>query len=283
MSPARLRVALFLLITPWLISGKVGAPVNPTPWWPASGAVILGGGGLQNETADKFIDRLIALAGGPDALIVVIPTASDGLPSQLPISGVQPARIETLRKHLESRGARRIAFLHTRDRQVANSESFVSILKLAKGIFFPGGASRVLDETYHGTLVEREARALLKRGGVIAGDSAGAITIGCFWLSWLSPTSDLTKVTEGLCLLPGTTVTPHVQGFGKEWADEISRYLTSHPATISINIEENTALVLKGSAAEVIGKGGVTIFGFSQKNARQTLRLASGEQYDLAR
>jgi hypothetical protein len=91
---------------------------------------------------------------------------------------VQPARIETLRKHLESRGARRIAFLHTRDRQVANSESFVSILKLAKGIFFPGGASRVLDETYHGTLVEREARALLKRGGVIAGDSA-RITIGC--------------------------------------------------------------------------------------------------------
>jgi hypothetical protein len=41
--------------------------------------------------------------------------------------------------------------------------------------------------------------------------------------------------------------------------------------------------VLKGSAAEVIGKGDVKILDFSQKKARQTLRLASGEQCDLAR
>ena len=50
--------------------------------------------------------------------------------------------------------------------------------------------------------MERELKALLDRGGVLAGDSAGAITLGCFWLSWPTPTSDLGKITDGLCLLP---------------------------------------------------------------------------------
>jgi cyanophycinase-like exopeptidase len=34
----------------------------------------------------------------------------------------------------------------------------------------------------------------------------------------------------------------------------------SHPETIGINISENTILVLRGSIAEVLGTGGVTIF-----------------------
>src|SRR5262245_6640448 len=261
--------------------------VTPAPnlkaWWPASGAVILGGGGLQSEAADLFIDRLIALAGGPDALIVVIPSASDGLPAELPASGPQPPRINTLRQHLESRGAHRIAFLHTRDRQVANSEAFVKILRSANGVFFPGGRSRILDETFHDTLVARELQALLKRGGVVAGDSAGAITIGCFWLGWASPTSDFGKITDGLCLLPQVTVTPHFQRTGDEVADAIFKYLSAHPPTIGVNIEENTSLVMRGSAAEVLGKGSVSVFDPAKDKTKASLRLAAGERRDFAK
>ena len=50
--------------------------------------------------------------------------------------------------------------LHTYDRGTANSEEFVRVLHSAKGVFFPGGRTRVLDDTYHGTLLEREVRAL---------------------------------------------------------------------------------------------------------------------------
>src|SRR4029079_4203987 len=100
--------------------------------------------------------------------------------------------------------------LHTRERQTANSESFVERLRSAKAVFLPGGASRVLDQTYHGTLVERELKALLARGGVLAGDSAGAITLGCFWLEWNSGLKSLERATDGLRLLPRVTVTPHI-------------------------------------------------------------------------
>src|SRR5438045_3252482 len=73
-------IILLALVTPLMTSQSTTPSPNLKAWWPTSGAVILGGGGLANETADAFADRLIALAGGPDALIVVIPTASDGLP-----------------------------------------------------------------------------------------------------------------------------------------------------------------------------------------------------------
>lgn len=276
-------IILLALITPVTASQNIAPSPNLKAWWPTSGTVILCGGGLANETADLFVDRLIALAGGPDALIVIIPTASDGLPAQLPTSGPQPTRINTLRQHLESRGARHVAFLHTRDRRVANSEAFVKILRSANGVFFPGGASRVLDETYHGTLVARELQALLKRGGVVAGDSAGAITIGCFWLGWTSPTSDFGKITDGLCLLPQVTVTPHAQRIGDEWTDTILKYVSAHPPTIGINIEENTALVLRGSAAEVLGKGSVSVFDTAKDKTKAYLRLSAGERHDFAK
>src|ERR1043166_3584941 len=285
-----IHLVLSLLIIVTSIAGNLGRDSNtvgqakhPSGWWPTSGAVILAGGGLQNDTADKFIDRLIALAGGPDALIVVIPTAWDGLPLELPGNGPEPARIAPLRKHLESRGARHIAFLHTRDRQTANSEAFVKILKSASGVFFTGGASRVLDETYHGTLVERELKAMLNRGGVVAGDSAGAITIGCFWLGWSSPTSDFGRVTDGLCLLPNVTVSPHAQRMGAEFTDAISKYVLDHPATVGINIDEDTALVIKGSTAETFGKNAVTLLSADGQSPPRLLRLSPGERHDFSK
>src|SRR5262245_61070815 len=104
---------------------------------------MLLGGGIQPETAEAFEKRLIALAG-PDAVIVMVPAAWDGLPARFPSSGPEPANIVELRKSFESKGARHVVILHTRDRATANSEEFVKPLKTATAVFFTGGRSRVL-------------------------------------------------------------------------------------------------------------------------------------------
>ncbi len=230
----------------------------------------------------RRVERLMRSAG----LRARIPTASDGLPMKLPARGPEPPRLQQLRRHFESRGARHVVFLHTRDRRVANSESFVRILRSANAVFFPGGQSRVLDQTYHGTLVERELKALLRRGGVLARDSAGAITLGCDWLSWSSPTRPLGIVTNGLCVLPHVAVTPHVRPTDgrvgeDEMTDSVLAYLRTHSATFGINIQENTALVLRGSRAEVLGPGAVTVFDASKSRTGPYLRLVSGALRDL--
>jgi cyanophycinase len=280
-----IRLAMVLGLS--ALGSSASAGQTASAWWPARGTVILGGGAIQEATAEAFEDRLIALAGGPDAVIVVIPTASTELPGELPTSGPQPQRINDLRKGLEARGARHVVFLHTRDRRVANSEAFVQVLRTANAVFLPGGASRVLDETYHGTLVERELKALLARGGVLAGDSAGAITLGCFWLGWTSQTSPFGKITDGLGVLPLATVTPHIRkGVGKmqdEMLDSLYTWVRARPPTVAVNIEENTMLILRGSRAEVLGTGAVTVFDAARDRTKPYLRLTAGAERELSR
>jgi cyanophycinase len=253
-----------------------------TTWWPASGAVILGGGGLQKEAGDAILDRLIALAGDPDAVIVVIPTATDGLPAQLATSGVEEPRIAALRRRIESRGARHVMFLHTRDRGVANSEEFAKILRSANGVFIPGGAARVVDNTYRGTLVARELRAVLARGGVLAGDSAGAIALGCYMLGWTPDPWGI--VVEGIAALPNVAVVPHASAAkGYVPWEETLKYLVAHPGPIGAVIDENTVLVLKGSTAEVIGTGRVSLVNPAMDSAKPYLALGPGTITDLSK
>lgn len=276
----------FVFILLALISLMPSQGITPSPdlkaWWRTSGTVILLGGGVADDTAKVFEDRLISLAGGPDALIVVIPTAWDFLPAQLPTSGPQPSQIEGLRRELESRGAHHVSFLHTRDRQVANAQGFVKVLRSAKAVFFPGGTPLLIETTYRGTLVERELKALLDRGGVVAGDSAGAIAFGSFALGWTP--NPFGKLADGLSLLPRVTVTCHANAArGFVMADEVLKYLSAHPTAIGITMEENTVLILKGSTAEVFGRGSVVILDPTKDKTKSSLNLAAGERYDFAK
>src|SRR5262245_48579703 len=89
-------------------------PAAATGWWPSSGTVILSGGALRKESADALADRLIADAGGPQAPLVVVPTASVE-DASLPASGPLPAGVVAILQHLKSRGAQHVDVLHTRD------------------------------------------------------------------------------------------------------------------------------------------------------------------------
>ena len=254
------------------------------PWWPVSGTVVLSGGGLNATIADSLVDRLITLAGGPDALIVIIPTAHDGLPARLPSSAPEPTHIKNIRAILAARGARNVVFLHTRDRKVANSEEFAAVLRSANAVFLTGGAFGVLDKTYHGTLVERQLKALLARGGVLVGDSAGAIALGCFSLNWNVRLKSLAKATDGLCVLPRVTVTPHVRDIqGDEQTADVAAYITAHPRTVGINLSDNTLLVIHREMVEVVGTGAATVFDPTVDGRKPYIRLSGGQHGNLTR
>lgn len=279
---AELIVTLLALITSLTAQqdGAQSANQNKT-WWPKSGAVILAGGHLESPTFNEVAKRLIALAGGPDALIVIIPTANEAVAPRL--RGTGPAfDTDELKKLIESKGAHRVAVLHTRDRQVANSEEFVQVLRTAGGVWIPGGGARILENTYRGTLVARELRALLARGGVIAGDSAGAFAIGCFALGWTPDPWGI--MVEGLAILPNVTVLPHASGArGYVPWQETLKYLVAHPGPVGVVIDENTALVLKGSAAEVIGAGNVALVDPAKHKVKPYLVLKAGDARDIAK
>src|SRR5258708_40081045 len=73
-----------------------------------------------------------------------------------------------------------VTFLNAKDRAEADSEAFVGPLKTANAVAFDGGRQWRLVDVYAGTLTEREIKAVLDRGGLIAGSSAGATIQGPF-------------------------------------------------------------------------------------------------------
>jgi cyanophycinase len=175
---------------------------------PAKGwLVIHGGGQLTNETKERFV----ALAGGREANFVVIPTAL----SDTAID-VDEYRLEQLRRF----DVKRVTVLHTKDRIRANSAGFVEPLRHATGVWIDGGRQYRLADAYLGTAVEREIKALLARGGVVCGSSAGASIQGSYLVRG-APSNDSTIMMSpghetGFGLLADSAIDQHVNRRGRE-------------------------------------------------------------------
>src|SRR3970282_1645202 len=109
----RLVIALVVL---------AGLPLAAADIGPDKGTLVIVGGNMQDPA---IVKRFIDLAGGPEAPIVIIPTAGEADEDYHEYwSG--------LRMWRES-GAKNLTVLHTRDRKVADSEAFVKPIKAARG------------------------------------------------------------------------------------------------------------------------------------------------------
>ena len=124
------------------------------------GALVVDGGGESAET----IKRFVALAGGVESPIVLIPTASES--EQIDLKQAQQAFTRRFKfKH--------VTVLHTRDRAEADKEEFVGTSQGGPRRLVCRGRQWRLVDAYLGTRTQREIEAVLSRGGVIGGSSAG--------------------------------------------------------------------------------------------------------------
>src|SRR5262249_29365690 len=111
----------------------------PVPEVSNGSLVIVGGGGVPADVTQKFIE----LAGGPDALIVVLPTANpDPIPAN---SGAG---------FFERAGAHHVKVLGARELKDVEAPESLDLLKNAKGIWFGGGRQWRFVDAYEGTKAE---------------------------------------------------------------------------------------------------------------------------------
>ncbi len=143
-------------------------PVVAQEVGPANGSLVIVGGAMRDPA---IVQRFLDLAGGPDAPIVVIPTAGGGDTYDQFWRGLRP---------FKAQGATHLTVLHTTDRDIANTEEFVAAIRGARAVWFGGGRQWRLADAYLNTRVHEELRALLQRGGVIGGSSAGATIQGSY-------------------------------------------------------------------------------------------------------
>ncbi len=232
---------------------------------PAKGALLIVGGGNMQALWPVFLD----LAGGVGAPIVVIPSASETVDGE-----------DAATAALRARGAKRVVQLHTRERAVADAEEFVQPLREARGVWFTGGRQWRLADTYLRTRTQREIEALLVRGGVVGGSSAGATIQGSYLVRG-SPMNNRIMMAagheEGFALLKNSAIDQHVDTRGR--ADDLRPVLRRHRALLGIGLDEATAIVVQGDACRVLGAGKVRFFATADD---EPAVLAAGGRYDLA-
>lgn len=245
---------------------------------PARGTLVISGGG---ERTSHIRDRFIELAGGPDAPIVVVPT-----------SGRDDARYNEfcpcLRRFREA-GARNLTVLHTRDRNVANTDAFVEPLRQAQGVWFMGGSHWLHTDAYLDTKVHEELFALLDRGGVIGGGSAGAHIQGEIMNVSRTPEREFSERTlpredwrRGFRLLKNVIIDVHVLVRNRHF--DMIGVMKTHPDMLGIGIDENTAIVVQGDNFEVIGTSYAIIHDNQQElppDGPETMRTVGGSFYFL--
>jgi cyanophycinase len=151
-----------------------------------------------------------------------------------------------------------VTVLHSLDRTTSDSDRFVEVLRGATGVWILGGFPGRLVHSYLGTRTEGAIRELLDRGGIVGGESAGAL----IQASWPDTTDDeftpeiraLIKayVRGGFGLLTNVAVFPHFDKRGSEAAVKFSK---DYPGQVGIGIDEETALLVKDDHFQVVGQG----------------------------
>ena len=230
------------------------------------------GGALRSP---EIYQRFLELAGGPDAHIVMIPTAGGAEEYDQYYQGLNRWR---------ENGARNMTVLHTTDRSEADTDEFVAPLKTADAVYFFGGRQWHLVDAYAGTKAEEEIRKVLDRGGVIGGSSAGASIQGSFLVRGDTRTNTIMMGDHqvGFGYLRGVGIDQHVLKRNRQF--DMIEVIEAHPELLGIGLDENTAIVVRGDNFQVIGESYAIIY-----DARTTTGadgkfyfLAPGDRFNLA-
>lgn len=258
--------------TTLLASLAVGVAASAQEVGPASGALVIVGGAMR-DTA--IVERFLDLAGGPDAPIVVIPTAGGVEEYDQYWRGLRP---------FKAAGATDLTVLHTKDRDVANSEEFVQPIREARGVWFGGGRQWRLVDSYLDTKVHEELWALLERGGVIGGSSAGATIQGSYLARGDTKTNEIMMGDHevGLAFIKNVAIDQHLLRRNRQF--DLLEIIAARPELLGIGIDENTAIVVVGDEFEVIGQSYVAIYDDTRQidSGGDFYFLGAGDRYNLA-
>ena len=210
-------------------------------------------GGAEDKTAKRTIlKHFVSLAGGEQARIVVIPSASQ-------MNQLTGERYVTLFKELNAQTVHCIDIL---DRKQANDPACVQLLDQTTGLFMTGGDQVKLLSLLGGTLLAKKIKVRYESGMTVAGTSAGASAMSqhmiAFGRSGPVPSQRMVQMAAGLGLTESVTIDQHFRQ-----RDRLGRLMTAiayNPAMLGVGIDEDTAFIIgPDDQCDVLGVGAVTI------------------------
>ncbi len=241
--------------------------VDPAAQWrtlgPPKGALLICGGYPGGARAEFFL----SLLKDPNAPIVVIPTADGKKHHDKNHKAVRALR---------EKGARNLVLLHTYDRRVADSPAFVEPLRRAKAVWISGGFQSYLSKTYYHTRTHTELFRLLERGGIIAGNSAGASIMGSYLYGGHA------AGTMGLGFLRKSVIGQHY--LRRRRVGGLARIVKRRPDLLGIGLDEDAFILVRGNTFQVFGPAKVVVADpkrLARGGREPLLYLLPGDKYDL--
>ena len=129
-----------------------------------AGPLMIIGGAEDKLRKRRILKEFVAAAGGLDARIVVIPTASS----------LGPEIVDVYEALFRAEGASEVTEVRPRSREEAQDDDLVKRIDESTGVFMTGGNQLKLSSVICGTPVGDAILAAHQRGVVVGGTSAGA-------------------------------------------------------------------------------------------------------------
>lgn len=218
---------------------------------PARTLLVIGGAEDKRRRV-LVLKRFVALAGGRDARIVVIPTASS----------LAEDAVQVYRSVFARLRATDVRSVHPSSRQEAGDPEIISALDEATGIFVTGGNQLKLAQLVVGTPMDAAIRRAYERGAVVAGTSAGASVLSQFMISMgdegITPRQRAGQLTAGLGLLPRVILDQHFAQRTR-YARLLS-LVAGSPSLVGLGVDEDTAAeIVDEHILTVVGSGAVYV------------------------
>jgi cyanophycinase len=211
-------------------------------------------GGAEDKTRERLILRyFLEAAGGGDAKIVVMATASE-----VPETGERYAELfYKLRTDDVD-----VLKIEGREDALAAGQEVHDLLEYATGLFITGGSQLKLSSALGGTPIADTIRQRHQAGMVVAGTSAGAALLSEHMIalgdSGGTPRRRLVHMAQGLGLAPDLVLDQHFRR-----RDRLGRLLTAlsyNPEPLGVGVDEDTAAVIEpGKTLSVLGAGSVLV------------------------
>ncbi len=267
---------------------------------PIKGTAVVIGGALRYDNHAVW-QRVVDAAGGKGARIAVFGTASNN----------PEYSTEQIAKALNAHGARAEAIPVAPQwpgvnlQEQLNKPELIEKVRSSQGVFFSGGAQAMITDTLQPegkpTAMLQAIWEVYRRGGVVAGSSAGAAIMS---VTMFRDAPDPLLVMKGGRLRDGREVAKGLGFVGPRiFVDQhflkrgrLGRMLPFMLGTgykLGVGVEENSAAVFQGEKMEVIGARGVLVVDTSEaaSDAAQALfnvrnvRLSwldPGDKHDFA-
>jgi cyanophycinase len=235
--------------------------------------LIIGGGDKPAPALREFV----ALSHNKPVLVI---TSASEVPQE---SGPENVQL------FHEAGAQKVNWIHITDKTMANTDSVVSLITEAGGVFFTGGDQDRLMKRLDSTRSSAEILNLyFKKGGIIGGTSAGAAVMSKVMITgnelinrdttniFITIQKNNVETKKGFGFLDKVIIDQHF--VVRKRHNRLISEILEHPELLGIGIDEDTAiLVYPDGKFHVYGDGPVLIY-----NARKAKAIHTNENGMLA-